>query len=87
MGLGGDLFAVMHQHTQNTPPVVTDAEIEWLSIKQAVRLFSIGRSTLYTLLNEGKVKGRVVRGRGNIKGKRLLSAESLRLFIENCPAN
>lgn len=66
-------------HTQK---IVTAAPLEWISIKQATHLFSIGRSSLYALLGEKKIKSICLRIRGQERGKRLLSAESLRLFLE-----
>jgi excisionase family DNA binding protein len=70
----------------NLPPkstnVVTTAPLEWISVQQASRLFSIGRSSLYNLINEGKLRSVSLRIRGNIRGKRLISAESLRMLME-----
>lgn len=72
---------------QASPPkstqVVTAAPLEWLTIKDASRLFSIGRSSLYNLLNEGKLRSVSLRIRGNLRGKRLISAESLRMLMES----
>lgn len=70
-----------------SPPIITSAAIEWLSPRQATKLFGIGRSSLYILIASGAVKSRSVRLQGNIRGKRLISAESLRLFLENSPVH
>lgn len=67
------------------PSFLTTSEIEWLSPKQAVRQFSISRSYLYLLMRAGHVKSRSLRVLGNIRGKRLISAESLRLFLHSQP--
>ena len=57
---------------------------EYLRVDQAVRLFSIGRSTLYTLLTNGSVTSRVIKtSRHNVSGIRLISTDSLRAFIES----
>jgi hypothetical protein len=55
---------------------------EWLRIPQAIRIFGIGRSTLYLLIGEGKVKSCALRGRGAVRGIRLISHDSLSAFIE-----
>jgi hypothetical protein len=71
---------------QALPPkstVITTAPLEWISIKEASRLFSIGRSSLYSLLGEQKIKSTCLRIRGQQRGKRLISAESLRMFLES----
>jgi hypothetical protein len=65
---------------------LTSAKPEWLRIPEAVRIFGIGRSTLYVLISEGKVKSRSLRRRGAIKGIRLISYDSLAAFIEGQPA-
>lgn len=59
------------------------ATVEWLRVPQAVKLFSLSRSTIYTLIANGSVSSRVVKTkRSNISGCRLILAESLREFIE-----
>ncbi|MDA0814010.1 MAG: hypothetical protein O3C21_16670 [Verrucomicrobia bacterium] len=65
----------------------TDSDVEWLRIKRAVHMSSIGRSTLYELMNDGLIKSRRIRRPGNTKGIVLISAESLRQFIENSDAS
>ncbi len=55
----------------------------WLRIPEAIRTRGIGRSTLYTLISEGRVKSRLVKSRrDNIRGLRLISADSLDALIE-----
>ena len=55
----------------------------WLRIPQAVRTRGIGRSTLYALICQGKVKSRVLKARrDSVRGIRLISADSLDAFIE-----
>ena len=66
-------------HTQ----IVTTAPLEWISIKEASRLFSISRSSLYTIIGTKKIKSICLRIRGQQRGKRLISAESLRIFLES----
>jgi len=55
----------------------------WLRIPEAVRTRGVGRSTLYTLIAEGKVKSRLLKARrDSMRGIRLVSADSLDEFIE-----
>ena len=50
---------------------------EWLRFPDATRLYGIGRSSLYELINDGRIKSVVLRRKGNIRGIRLLSVASL----------
>ncbi len=59
-----------------------DRRPEWLRIPDAVRLFGIGRSSLYELINDRKIKSVSLRQRGSIRGIRLISADSLANYIE-----
>lgn len=63
-----------------TPPV------EFLRVKDAVRVFGIGKSTLNDLAAKGIIKSHLVRSRGNVSGIRLFSADSLREYIRSHPA-
>ena len=67
--------------------ITTTNDVEWLRVKDAVRLSSIGRSTLYELMKDGLIKARRVRRPGCVKGIVLISSESLRQFIENSDAS
>jgi hypothetical protein len=59
------------------------ATAEWVRVPQAVKLFSLSRSTIYTLIGNGSVASRVVKTRrSNVSGCRLILADSLREFIE-----
>lgn len=83
-----------HQHHRSAP--LTDApttpnaahhlppKVEWLRIAEATRTRGIGRSSLYEMITSGAIKSAVVKKRGNIRGIRLISADSLDAFIENC---
>ena len=64
------------------PAAVISLRPEWLRIPDAVRLFDIGRSSLYELIAEGKIKSVCLRQRGSTRGIRLLSADSLGKYIE-----
>jgi len=56
---------------------------EWLRIPDAIRVSGIGRSTLYSLLSSGCIKSALIRKRGCQRGIRLISADSLREYIES----
>lgn len=56
---------------------------EWLRIPQATQVFGIGRSKLYELISEGKIKSVSLRKRGQTSGTRLISYDSLAAYIES----
>jgi hypothetical protein len=56
---------------------------EWLRIPDAIRVCGLGRSTLYGLLSSGSVKSVLIRKRGCQRGIRLISADSLRSYVES----
>jgi len=64
------------EHQESNKPV-------WLRISEAVRTRGIGRSTLYELIANQKIKSHLVKARrDSIRGIRLISADSLDQFIE-----
>ena len=56
---------------------------EWLRLPDAVRVSGVGRSTLYNLITSGAIKSVALRKRGCQRGIRLISADSLRDYIES----
>jgi helix-turn-helix protein len=61
----------------------SNARAVWLRVPEAVRTRGLGRSTLYQLIAEQKIKSRLVKAkRDSIRGIRLISADSLDEFIE-----
>jgi excisionase family DNA binding protein len=55
----------------------------WLRITEASRLFGLGRSTLYTLIGEGRIRTKLVKTRRDaVSGIRLISFDSLDQFIK-----
>jgi hypothetical protein len=56
---------------------------EWLRIPDATRFSGLGRSSLYELIKEGRVKSVCLRKRNNIRGIRLINADSLNAFLES----
>ncbi len=59
-----------------------DQAPEWLKVGDAVRRFSIGRTSIYELIRNGSIKTALIRKRGNTLGCRLISTDSLRAYIE-----
>ena len=55
---------------------------EWLRVPEAVRRFGLGRSTIYELIHNHEIKTALIRRRGNTRGIRLISTDSLRAFVE-----
>lgn len=67
------------------PTTVTTVEPEYIRPAQVKARYGLSRSYLYELLAEGRIKSRVIRRHGNVKGARLVSVESIRAFIESQP--
>lgn len=63
-------------------PTISSIQPEWLRIEDAVRRFGIGRSTLYCLIRDCEIKAALIRRRGNVTGRRLIFADSLRAYVE-----
>lgn len=55
---------------------------EWIRIPQATTIFGVGRSKLYELIGAGKIKSTSLRERGQTRGTRLISYDSLADYIE-----
>ena len=61
----------------------TPVEPEWITVQDACRFASVSKPTLYGWLDRGLVRNFSNRQRGQIKGKRLISFDSLRRFLES----
>ena len=68
---------------QGGPPIAVSLKPSWLRINDVVKLYGIGRSSLYELLAEGRLKSASIKKRGNIRGIRLLSADSIEHYLES----
>lgn len=60
-----------------------DIRREWCRIAEACHFSGISKPKLYQLLNRGDIKSVSLRERGQIKGTRLVSFDSLRDFLES----
>lgn len=58
-------------------------EPQYLRIADAVRVFGLGRSTLYRLIRSGSIASVSVQLEGATRGTRLVSVKSLRRFLES----
>ncbi|WP_425503864.1 helix-turn-helix domain-containing protein [Cerasicoccus frondis] len=59
----------------------TNLRPEFLRIPDAVRYSGLSRSTLYQLLSTGEIKSFALRKRGNARGIRLVSVDSLNAYL------
>jgi len=55
---------------------------EWGDVRLAHATFGIGKSTLYRLSEEGKIKSTSLRERNKLRGKRLFNFDSISAYIE-----
>ncbi|MEN9021842.1 MAG: hypothetical protein ABF370_15195 [Verrucomicrobiales bacterium] len=56
---------------------------EWLRIPDTIRYSGIGRSSLYTLIGDGKIRSVSIRKRGAVKGIRLISVDSIDSYLNS----
>lgn len=56
---------------------------EWIRPKDVPEIFGIGRSRIYELIAEGKVKSVSLRQRGQKHGTRLISYDSISAYLES----
>jgi hypothetical protein len=57
---------------------------EWGDVRAVQKAFSLGKTTTYALWRRGKIKGAVVYGNGDERGKRLFNFASIRKYIAVC---
>ncbi len=71
-------------HASKNPSTETNAlPREWLRIKEACEFSRVSKPKLYDLINRGLVKSFSLKERGQIKGTRLVSFDSLRDFLRS----
>ena len=66
-----------------TPAYVAAQDPEFLDARGVEGRFSIRRSLLYELHNAGQIKSVSLRRRGQSRGKRLFSVDSIRQFLRS----
>jgi predicted DNA-binding transcriptional regulator AlpA len=71
-------------HNAFTPTTTTGEALpkEWLRVKEATAYCGISKPALYDLMNRGLIRNCSLKQRGQIKGTRLISFDSLRAFLE-----
>ena len=65
-----------------TMAVTTTIPVEWIDANEAKRIFGLGKTSLYKLKNEGRIRTSNICERGKTKGKRLFFYDSLKKIIE-----
>ncbi len=60
---------------------VTRCEPEFIQVQDAIRFSGIGRTNLYSLIGEGKIKSINLRKPGTARGRRLIHLASLRDYL------
>lgn len=76
--VGWYFTGVMKKNTKHTPPT----RPEWADCRNITRIYGIGKSTLYRLESEGKIRSSSLRERGKARGKKLFSCDSVAAYIE-----
>jgi hypothetical protein len=66
-------------------PKFTEIDIAFGRFPDLERIFGIKRGTAYALINEGKIRSRIVRRKGCAYGMRLIDFDSVREFLANAP--
>ena len=69
--------------TATIAPGASGAQPEFCRPGDMPRLFGIGRTYTYQLINEGKIKSISLRKRGTRFGVRLISCDSVREFLRS----
>ncbi|HWL54300.1 MAG TPA: hypothetical protein VNQ90_17805 [Chthoniobacteraceae bacterium] len=83
-GLMKEIAAETETRTKERHKAIEEAgpRPEWIRIRTAVKLFDLSESYIKGLISENKIKSRVLKDRGQIRGVRLISFDSLNEFIE-----
>jgi len=56
---------------------------EWVDIRRANHIFTLCKSTLYRLSDEGEIRTCSLKERGKLRGKRLFSTDSIVSYLES----
>jgi hypothetical protein len=78
---GGGQQSLTTDLVRATPAYVAGQDPEFLDAVGVKQRFSIKRSLLYELHHGGHIKSVSLRRRGQSRGKRLFSVESIRAFL------
>ena len=81
INIGGQRTEETTAPVSATPAHVAGQDPEFLDAKGVEARFSIRRSLLYELHNGGWIKSVSLRRKGQVRGKRLFSVDSVRAFL------
>lgn len=59
----------------------TSNQPEWLRVKDAVAIYRIGRTTVFSLIRSGVIRSVSLKNKGNIRGIRLISRTSFDEYL------
>ena len=62
-------------------PEMNSEPTQWMRAKQVLLVFGIGKTTLYRLVKEGRIKSTPIVKPGASKGVRVFSVESIKEFL------
>lgn len=74
----------MNQHIQHTTQQIVESRglpVEFVSVKEATRVFGLSRSYIYELIKQGVIRSISLRNRGQSMGRRLIVYESLKSYM------
>lgn len=69
--------------SQTLSSLTAPPEKEWWRVSEAVAATGLSKPKIYDLANRGLIKTVSLRERGQIKGTRLISIDSLRSFLNS----
>jgi hypothetical protein len=81
--IGGQITDTTTSPVHATPAYVAGQDPEFLDARGVEGRFSIRRSLLYELHNRGHITSVSLRRRGQSRGKRLFSVDSIRQFLRD----
>ena len=65
------------------PSIPVSLKPEFIRVHDAVKLFGVGRTKLYQMMSEGKIKSVSLRARGAKKGTRLIPYDHLKAYLDS----
>ncbi len=73
------------ERTFTTQPIEASTGVspEFVDLARFERMFSVGRSSTYGMIQRGEIRSVVLRREGCVKGRRLISVQSARDFFSS----
>jgi hypothetical protein len=72
-----------HMHPSPSTQTKAQPARKWLRVAEAIEYSGWGRSTFYKVLNDGGIKTAMVCQKGNTKGIRMVSVDSIDSYISS----